>query len=88
MIVKIGYPHKRKFLVTGYYRQWSDIYNNKMYEPINIKNQESRFEEQLVKLNDTKDMEKIILGDFNIDYKIIYKNENEKNNYEKHSVKD
>ena len=83
IILKIGFPKKRKFMVAGYYRQFSKIFNNRVHERLSTSQQDENFENQLVQLNNIKIDEKIILGDFNIDYKIINKNEDQKNNYEK-----
>ena len=83
VIIKIGYPDKRKFLVCRYYRQWSNVYNYKYFEKITVPNQEINFENQLKVISQYKNMEKFILGDINVDYNILNKIESEKNNYEK-----
>ena len=74
---------KKRFLLVGYYRQWSNVFNYKPYEKIPVKIQEENFENQLKVIKDYKDLEKIIMGHINIDYRIINKSENDKDNYEK-----
>ena len=81
--VKIGYPHKRRFYVIGYYHQWSDTFSNKNCNKLSKTEQEIRLENQLVKFESIKDKEIIFMGDFNINYRIFNKHENDKNNYEK-----
>ena len=83
VVIKIGYPNKRRFLICGYYRQWSDVFNYKKYEPRSQSLQENTFDKQLKLISNYKDMEKIVLGDLNVDYKILNKSETEKYNYEK-----
>ena len=83
VIIKIGYPKKRRFLVAGFYRQWSNTFNNKKCISIPVKAQEERFDKQMNEISSMKDMEKIVLGDFNIDYKILNKCEKDKSNYDK-----
>ena len=85
--IKIGYPNQRKLNIVGYYRQWSKIFSNKSYEPYSIKQQEINLENQMNKLKELSNTETIILGDFNIDFKILNKTEDQKNNYEKNFKK-
>ena len=81
--VKIGFPKKRKFNVFGFYRQWSDTFNDKKCEPRSFKNQEISFRNQLEEIKKVSNIETIVLGDMNIDFRIINKNEQEKVQYEK-----
>ena len=30
--IKVGYPNQKRFNVIGYYRQWSDVFDNKPFE--------------------------------------------------------
>ena len=80
--IKIGYPNQRKLNIVGYYRQWSRIFNNKPYEHYTIKQQESNFDNQMLKIKEIFNAEKVIIGDFNVDFKLLNKAENLKNNNE------
>ena len=81
--VKIGYPRKRKIYITGYYRQWKkteeSIYRRKI--------QNQRFDTQTKlwdnMMKDKPGTESIIMGDFNINAKIMNKSNNELTEYEK-----
>ena len=81
--IKIGYPKQRRFNIIGWYRQWSFIFNNKKYEKLSFPTMNERFESQLKNIVPYTDIETIIVGDLNIDYRIINKNEEDKNGYEK-----
>ena len=81
--IRIGFPKKRKFNIFGYYRQWSRIYNYKNKEKLSFKQMEICLRNQLQKINEVSNIETIIMGDLNIDFRILNKNETERNNYEK-----
>ena len=83
--LKVGYPNKNKINVVGYYRQWSDTYNFKKFKPISISQQNIKFENQMIKMNEMmeKNNETIIMGDFNFDFNSINKTEKEKTQNEK-----
>ena len=83
VVIKVGYFGKRRFTVTGYYRQWSNVFYNKNHEKISNKEQDEKFHNQLKELVMMNNSENIIMGDFNVNYNIINKCEKDKSNYEK-----
>ena len=82
IIIRIEHPCK-KINVVGFYRQWSQTFNNKPFQSISNKQQETNLENQLNKIKEISNVETIIMGDFNIDAKLFNKNDDEKDNYEK-----
>ena len=82
--LNIGYPNKKKINVIGYYRQWSDVYNHKIFKKHTIAQQNEKFENQLNKINQLleNNKETIIMGDFNFDFRAINKDENQKTQHE------
>ena len=85
--IKIGYPNTKKLNIIGFYRQWSKTFCNKPFEKYSIPQQETNFENQMAKIKEFSNTETIIMGDFNIDYHIFDKSEDQKINYEKNFKK-
>ena len=84
MVIRVGFPNKRRFMVTGYYRRWSNVYNNKKCEHLSYAQQNENFENQMKIISENNsEMEKILMGDINVDYRIFNKSESEKIAYEK-----
>ena len=81
--IRIGYPKQRRFNVIAMYRQWSDIFDHKPFEKISFINQSERFKDQIERILTISNIETYLVGDLNIDYKIMKKNEDEKISYEK-----
>ena len=81
--IRIGYPKQRRFNVIAMYRQWSDIFDHKPFEKISFINQSERFKDQIESILTISNIETYLVGDLNIDYKIMKKNEDEKISYEK-----
>ena len=63
------------------------FFENKPFEKYSIPQQELNFENQMAKTEEFSNIETIIMGDFNIDYKIFNKTEDQKINYEKNFKK-
>ena len=83
VIIKIGFPKKED-------SQYVDTTDNRVtvliiqdLKIIPVATQESNFYNQLKVISDYKEMEKIIIGDINVDFRILSKTESEKDNYEK-----
>ena len=83
--ISVGYPHKRKVLISGIYRQWKRIYDNKEATELSINKQNQIFKKIINVFENIIEnyKELVILGDINIDYKIMTKDESQKNGYEK-----
>ena len=84
---KLGILTKFFLNIVGYYRQWSRIFNNKPFESYTMKEQDLNFENQMSKINEISNSETVIIGDFNVDFKLLNKDEKLKNNYEKNFKK-
>ena len=86
MAIKIGYHKKTKLNIIAFYKQRSDVFNNKLADKLSFGEMTDRFNKQIEKIVTCSDIETYLIGDINIDFNIINKQEHEKNNYEKISI--